>query len=99
MKFVFYYICLQASIPQLSQYLLDVDLVFYFDVAIDQNIIKVRSTGFIKEFTEGIINIVLERGRIIKESKGYNKVFKQAKSGTEGGKLLIAFTDTYLVKR
>jgi hypothetical protein len=42
---------------------------------------------------------VLEvRGRVI-ESKGYNKAFEKAESRDKGYFLLVAFSDTDLIKR
>ena len=63
-------------------------------LAVDQNIIKVGCAEYVELGAECLIDIALEGGWSVGESKGHDKKFEEAISGSEGGFPFIARFDS-----
>ena len=61
---------------------------------VNQNVIYVYNTKLVKVFSEHIIDEGLERQRSIGKSKGHDKVFEEAVTGSEGSFPLVTFLDS-----
>ena len=92
-------VCLQTGFAQLLQYALDMDFMLSFDLTIDQDVIKVRSTEFVEIFLQGVIDVILERGWAIAQAKRHDEILKKAEMSTECSQGFIAFSDTESVER
>ena len=55
-------VCLQTDFVQLLQHTLDMDFMLSFNLTIDQNVIKVRSTEVVEIFLQCVIDVILKRG-------------------------------------
>ena len=72
-------------------------MLFVFAFGIDKNVIKIHYYKNVELFYQDLINIVLERGRCISQSKRHYLVLKMAIAGFEGRFLSISFPNSHLI--
>ena len=71
--------------------------MFFLGAGEDKNIIKVDYVEDVNVATERTINIGLESGRGISQTKGYDEVFVMPIAGTKSCLLLVTFSYSYPV--
>lgn len=64
---------------------------------LDENIIEVYDNEDVKLFCQNLVNIALEGGRCIGQSKRYHLVFEVAIASPRGHFPFIAFFDSHLL--
>ena len=74
------------------------DLVFSFIIAVNQDIVEVDRIEIVELISQGVINIVLERGRAIIQAEGYNKILKESETSFKYGQGFVPLADTQTVK-
>ena len=74
------------------------DLVFSFIIAVNQDIVEVGRIEIVELFSQGVINIVLERGRAIAQAEGYNKILKESETSFKCGQGFVPLADTQTIK-
>ena len=72
-------------------------MLFAFTFSIDKDVIKIHNHKNVKLFCPNLINIALERGRCVGQSKRHYLVLEMAIAGPEGHLLFIAFPDSHLI--
>ncbi|KAF8832667.1 hypothetical protein HHX47_DHR1001691 [Lentinula edodes] len=73
---------------------LDVFLVFFWRIRVDQNIVKIDDDTNIKHVREDVINKPLESRRGVRKAERHNLPFVGAVSGPKGGLPFITFSDS-----
>ena len=66
--------------------------IFLFISRKDKDIVKVNYIKYINIVIEGMVNIGLERGRGISQTKGYNEIFVIVISRSKSHFPLVSFT-------
>jgi len=72
-------------------------IVFFFRFGKDKNVVEVNHTKVINEASKGMVDVGLEGGRCIGETKRQNKIFKMTVSGLKSSFPFIALMDSDLV--
>ena len=72
-------------------------MLFAFGFGVDKNVIKVHNHKIVKFFCRNLVDIALEYGRYVGQSKKYHLVFKMAIACSDGCFLFIAFSDLHLM--
>ena len=72
-------------------------VMFYFVFREDKDIVKVYYIEYVNIATKGIVNIGLEGGGGIGQTKRHDEVFIVAISRPKGGLPLVSFPYSYLV--
>ena len=72
-------------------------MLFAFTLGINEDIIKVYYYENIKFFYQDLVDIALERGRYIGQSKRHHLVLKMAIAGLKHRLLFISFPNPYLM--
>ena len=65
--------------------------IFFFVSKENKDIVKVNYIEYVNITTKGIINIGLERGKGISQTKGYNEIFVIAISRSKGRFSLVLY--------
>ena len=69
-------------------------IVFFFRFGKDKNVVEVNHTKVINEASKGMVDVGLEGGGCIGETKRQNKIFKMTVSGPKSSFPFIALTDS-----
>ena len=72
-------------------------MLFAFILGINEDVIKVHYYKNVKLFCQNLVDIVLERGRCVNQSKRHHLVLEIAIASFEGRLLFIAFLNLYLM--
>ncbi len=72
-------------------------MLFAFALSVDEDVIKVHYDKNVKLLCQDLVNVALECGRCIGQSKRHHLVFKIAIAGPKGRLLFIAFFDPHLM--
>ena len=72
-------------------------VIFYFAFREDKNIVKVYYIEYINVAIKGTVNIGLEGGGSIGQTKRHDEVFVVTISRSKGGLLLVSFLYSYLI--
>ncbi len=72
-------------------------VLFTFAFDIDEDVIKIHNHKNFELLCQKLINIALERGRYIGQSKRYHLVLEIAIAGPEGGFPFMAFSNLHLM--
>ena len=72
-------------------------MLFVFVFGIDEDVIKVHYHKNIKLFYQDLVDIALERGWCVGQSKRYHLVLKMVIAGFKGRLLFIFFHNPYLM--
>ena len=71
--------------------------IFFFVSKENKDIVKVNYIKYVNIITEGIVNIGLEKGRGISQTKGYDEIFVIVISCSKGRFPLVSFTYSNLI--
>ncbi len=72
-------------LPQLVQHLLNgLYMLFVFALGVDEDIIEVHYHKNVELLCQDLVDIALERGRCVSQSKKYHLVLEMAIAGSEG---------------
>ncbi len=83
-------------LPQLVQQSLNgLDVLFAFVLGVDEDVIKVHYDENVELLYQDLVNITLECGRCVSQSKGHYLVLKMAIAGLESRFPFIAFPDPH----
>ena len=63
----------------------------------NENIIKINNNANVSHIGKNIIHKMLESGRSIGEAKRHDQVFKSTVAGPEGGKPLVAISNSDVI--
>ncbi len=74
-KFAFVNVSLQICIAQTSQYLFDMFYVFFFEIAIDENIVDVSENKIIEIIKEYVVHIMLIRDEFVAQIERQYSIF------------------------
>ena len=69
-------------------------IVFFFRFGKDKNVVEVNHTKVINKALKGMVDVGLEGGRCIGETKRQNKIFKMTVLGLKSSFPFIALTDS-----
>ncbi len=72
-------------------------MFFAFAFGMDEDIIEVHYHKNIELFYQDLVDIALERGQCVDQSKRYHLILEIAIIGPEGRLLFIAFPDPHLM--
>ncbi len=72
-------------------------VLFAFAFVIDKDVIKVHYHNNVGLLCQDLIDVALESGRYVGQSKKHHLVLKMAVAGPEGCLLFIAFSDPHLI--
>ncbi len=85
-------------LPQLVQYLSNgLYVLFALILSVDKDIIEVYYDENVELLCQDLVDVALERGRCISQSKRHHLVLKMAIPGLEGHLPFIAFPDPHLM--
>ena len=68
--------------------------MFFFRFGKDKNVVEVNHTKVINEALKGMVDVGLEGGGCIGETKRQNKIFKMTVSGLKSSFPFVALTDS-----
>ena len=72
-------------------------MFFSLAFSIDENVIKVYNNKDVKLFCQNLVNIILESGWYISQSKKHYLIFEIAIASYQGRFLFIAISNPYLM--
>ncbi len=96
MKTALLKVCVQWVLLQLVQHPSnDLDVLFVFVLGVDKDVIEVHYDKNVKLFYQDLIDITLECGRCVSQSKGHHLVLEMAIAGPEGRLPFVSFPNPY----
>ena len=72
-------------------------MLFAFAFGVDEDVIKIHYYKNVKLFCQDLVDIALEHGQCVSQSKRYYLVFEMAIAGPESRFLFITFPNPHLI--